>query len=47
LFATVLLLAATTIHADQSAGSDKQLTVAQELSTLEADFAEMQLNPID
>ena len=47
LCAAILFWSGATAHADESAVKDDQLTIAEELSALEADFADMQLNPID
>ena len=47
LCTAVLFWSGAATHADQSPDRDRQLTVAEELSVLEADFTEMQLNPID
>lgn len=47
LCGVVLVWSGATTHANESPERDGQLTVAEELSVLEADFTDMQLNPID
>ena len=47
LCSAVLFWSVATAHADETPDRDGQLTIAEELSALEADFADMQLNPID